>query len=110
MFDGRDMFQLRNYWEKPYEGEVLKGSTVMLLFTVKKGNLPAGVEDAYGVLGDIKQAKIAIYLNILAIIVLSEPADNFSNSPSQGNPEAFGVDSIVEFWEDHTGGNGVFPC
>ena len=50
----------------------------------------------YGTPGDIKVTKTATDLNILAIIVLSESMDHFSNSPSQEGPEAFGVESIIE--------------
>ena len=38
----------------------------------------------------------ALYLNILAIMVLKEPAEHFSNEPSQEAPQAFRVDSIAE--------------
>jgi len=65
----------------------------MLLFTAKKGKLPAGVESAEGLPEGIK---FAIYFNILAVIVLAEPAEHFSNSPSHEGPGAFGVDSIIE--------------
>lgn len=45
VYDGRDKFQLGNYWDRPYKGTVSKGATVMLLFSIKKGNLPGGVQD-----------------------------------------------------------------
>ena len=77
-------------------GELSKGSTVMLLFTVKKGNLSTAVKDAIGMPEDIK---FAIYFNILAVIVLAEPAERFSNSPSKEGPEAFGVDRIIQLPE-----------
>jgi len=63
----------------------------MLLFSVKKGGLPKGAEGA-----NILDATFAIYPNILAIILLADPAERFSNNPSQEGPEAFGVDSILE--------------
>jgi hypothetical protein len=39
VYDGCSRFQLSNYWERPYEGSVKKGSAVMLLFTIKKESL-----------------------------------------------------------------------
>lgn len=108
VFDGRDKFQLGKYWDRPYTGKVTRGTTVMLVFSVKRGSLPKDV-------GDVEElpaaVKFAIYLNILGIIVLAEPADQFSNEASQEMPEAFGVDSIVQ-WpvveasEDESESNG----
>ena len=43
--------------------------------------------------------KFAICFNTLAIAVIAEPAEKFSNSPSKEEPKAFGVDSIVD-WDD----------
>jgi hypothetical protein len=65
----------------------------MLLFSVKKGNISPAAGGAIGMLDDIK---FAIYLNILAVIVLAEPAERFSDKESQEGPEAFGVDSIPQ--------------
>jgi len=63
----------------------------MLLFSVKKGGLPKGAEGA-----NVLDATFAIYPNILAIILLANPAERFSNVPSQEGPEAFGVDTILD--------------
>jgi len=90
VYDGRDKFQLGNYWDHPYMEDIADGATVMLLFSVKKGGLPKGAEGA-----NIWDAKFAIYPNILAIILLADPAECFSNIRSQEGPEAFGVDSIL---------------
>jgi hypothetical protein len=65
----------------------------MLLFSVKKGSISPAVIGAVGMPDDMK---FAIYLNILAVIVLAEPAERFSDTASQEEPKAFGVDSIVQ--------------
>jgi hypothetical protein len=62
----------------------------MLLFTVKKGSLPRGLEGAPG----LPPVKFAIYLNILGIVLLAEPSERFSYASSQEGPKAFGVDMI----------------
>jgi hypothetical protein len=63
---------------------------VILLFTVKKGSLPRGLEEVPGLL----PVKFGIYLNILGIVFLAEPSERFSYASSQERPEAFGVDTI----------------
>ena len=77
-----------------------KDSTVMLLFSIKKGGLPPGVEEATGRLADVK---FTIYFSILTVIVIAEPTEQFSNSPCKEGPEAFGVDAIID-WDDKRGG------
>ena len=44
--------------------------------------------------------KFAIYFNILGIVVLAEPAERFSEDVSEGDLEAFGVSSIVNWPEE----------
>lgn len=47
-----------------------------------------------------KGIKFAIYFNILGIIVLAEPAEQFSEDSSQAlTPEAFGVNEVIEYSE-----------
>jgi hypothetical protein len=65
------------------------GSTVLLLFSIKKGGLPKVVEK-------IADTTFAIYFNILAIILLAEPVDSFSDTTSEEEPQAFGVDRILD--------------
>ena len=89
-------------------GEVAKGSTVMLLFSVKKGNLSEAVR---GTVGLPKNINSAIYFNILGVVVLAEPAERFSNTPAEEGPQAFGVESIVKLpdiqeSEDESDGEG----
>ena len=61
-------------------GDVAKGSMVMLLFTVKKGNLPSGVTTALNMLA----VKFGANLNMLGIVVLAEPSGLFSEVPPVG--------------------------
>ena len=65
----------------------------MALFTVKKGSLGNKAQSAAD---PPEGVTFALYLNVLAIIVLKEPAEQFSSEPSQEVPHAFGVDSIAE--------------
>ena len=60
--------------------QVAKGSTVMLLFTVKKGNLPSGVTMAL----NMPAVKFGANLNMLGIAVLAEPSEPFSEVPPVG--------------------------
>ena len=86
-FDGHTQFQLSKYWENPYTGDhVVKGSTVML-FTVKKGNLPNEVTTALGA----PLVKFGAYLNVLGIAVLA-----IQRGTVPGAPEAFRIDFITE--------------
>lgn len=91
IYDGREKFQLGNYWERPYAGEPAKGSTVMLLFSIRKGTLPQSVQGRNDLPRDLK---VAIYFNILGAIVLAEPAERVSNNTSQEPPQSFGVENI----------------
>ena len=63
----------------------------MLLFSVKKGKLPKNVQGRDDLPGGIS---FAIYLNIVAIIVLAEPGERFSYHESQDGPGTFGVRTI----------------
>lgn len=69
----------------------------MLMFTVKRGSLgdkPRGAADLP------QGVKTALYLNILGIIVLKEPAEHFDGELPEEPPHAFGVDSIAEDFRD----------
>ena len=70
----------------------------MLLYTVKKGSLPAGAATATG----MPPVKFGIYLNVVGIVVLAGPSEEFSKVPSHEAPNAFGVEMIKELpeWED----------
>ena len=71
-------------------GDIVKGATVMLLFTVKKGKLADGVATARG----MPSIQSGIYPNMLGIVILAEPSEPFSQIPSQEEPVAFGVDRL----------------
>ena len=90
MFDGRSKFQLSKYRDTLYEGEIANRSTVMLLYTVKKGKLPSGIEGTHSL------PEFAIYLNIVGIVVLARSSEHFSPVVSQEDAPAFGVDSIMQ--------------
>ena len=96
VYDGREQFQLGKYWETPYIGVVAKGSTVMLLFTIRKGALPKGTEEAEGMPDTVKCAS---YLNVVGVVVLAEPSDTFSKVRSQEGPNDAGVQEIMELPE-----------
>jgi hypothetical protein len=63
----------------------------MVLFTVKRGRLPSGLEVTPSL-----PIEFAVYLNVLGIVILAGPSEHFSNIPSQEGPTAFGVDAIKE--------------
>ena len=91
VFDGREVLQVGKYWDKEYEGEVLKGSTVMVLFSTKKGELPKAMQ---GIKNPPKGVEFSFYFNILGVVILTGPSKQFSESPSSEKPKAFGVDNL----------------
>jgi hypothetical protein len=103
VYDGREGFQLGHYWGRPYSGRIAKGSTVMVLFTTKKADLPEKMQEAPNLPGSVK---FAIYFNVLGIVVLEEPVDKFSDEPSKEGPMAYGVEKVVEYEEESVTGNG----
>lgn len=81
---------MSKYWENPYTDDVAKSSMVMLLFSVKQGTLPPGLEGAHG----LPPVKVTVYLNILGIVVLVEPSKTFSEVPSGETAKDVSVDCI----------------
>jgi hypothetical protein len=100
VYDSRSGFQLGNYWEHPYTADVPRGSGVMLLFSIKKADLLASLKEAPNL---PKGVKFVVYFNILGIIVLDGPSEQFSQGPSRIQPMDVGVKSIVEYEE-----SGIF--
>lgn len=94
VYDGREEFHLSQYWARPYEGAVERDSAVMVLFTVNKSGLSKAMKEAKGV---PKCVKFALYFNLLGIIVLEDPVDDFSRESLPGAPESFGVSTICKF-------------
>ena len=77
----------------------------MLLFTVKKGNLPKTVQNQEDLPRGIE---FAFYLNVLGVIVLAGPKERFSDQASDDKAEDFGVDVIKEELEaDEESDNGA---
>ena len=78
VYDGREGLQLGKYWDDEYTEEVATGSTVMVLFSTKKGrvakamqkigNLPDGVE-------------FGIYFRVLGLVALAEQSEQSRDSP-----------------------------
>ena len=63
----------------------------MLLFSIRKGTLPRQLQGR----GDLPpDLQVAICFNVLAVIVLAEPGERFSEEDSQEQPPAFGARSI----------------
>ena len=44
-----------------------------------------------------KSVKFTIYLNVVGVVVLEEPTDEFSDQSSQESPEAFRVDKTMDY-------------
>lgn len=55
-----------------YTNTVQPGSTVSVLFSIRRGNLPATVWDSR------VRDGVTMYLNVLGVMVLAEPVDDFS--------------------------------
>lgn len=96
MYDGRKKFSLAKYWETKYGKEVNPGTTVTILFSIKRGNIP---EDAK--LFDISDKLTGVYLNVLAVIVIAEPSDSFSMDTTPDPATVHGVDKLPRL-EDFT--------
>lgn len=95
VYDGREKLKWNTFKDKAYEKTIREGSTVMVLFSVKRG----GLGDKEKNMGDLpNDVTFALYLNILAIIVLAEPTEHFGDEPSPEPAKAFGVDVINEFF------------
>ena len=78
-------------------GEVVKGSTMMLLSTIKKGTLPNGARDVRDMPATVNYTT---YLNIVGIVVLVEPSDTFTQVSSQKGLNNVGVDEIKQLPEE----------
>lgn len=83
IYDGREEFTLSQYWKKEYVGDVKPGSTVVVLFSVKQGPLPTRVK--------ISQWMKGVYLFVLGVIVIAEPAEPFCLDTSPVPTDVQGV-------------------
>lgn len=83
---------MAKYWEKPYLGDVAIGSTVIVLFTARKVDVPTPVRVARG----MPPVEFGIYFDVLAIIVLAEPTGQRALVAPQEAPDDLGVFSVRE--------------
>lgn len=83
MYDGRQEFSLSNYWKREYDGDVQAGSTVVVLFSIRDGPLPVRLNFS----GWMK----AVYLSVLAVIVIAEPSDPFCTNTTPVPTDVRGV-------------------
>jgi len=77
----------------------------MLLFSIKQGTLPPGLAGTHG----LPPVKVAVYLNILGIVVLAEPSETFSEVPSGETANDVGIDRISELHDDKCEKEGKDP-
>lgn len=96
VYDGRHGFQLGKYWEHSYDSNIPKGSTVMVLFSLRKGALAGSIKDLRHL---PKGISFAFYPNILGVVVLADPVDCPPSDPSSAPPVTFGVNEILEYKE-----------
>lgn len=66
----------------------------MVLFTIRKGDLPKQMKKANNVPENVK---FGIYFNLLATIVLEDAASDFIKDSHPKEPEDFGVSDILTF-------------
>lgn len=88
VYDGREHLALSRYWAQRYNGPVTPGATVMVLFSMKNTKVRKDVE-----VPGVKNMS-TVYLNVLGVIVLAEPSDNFSLDPSPDPQDVHGVDHL----------------
>jgi hypothetical protein len=89
VFDGREKLSLAKYWSKKYVGDVKQGSTVTILFSTRVSSLPQEAQ-AYKYYKKMK----SVYLNVLAVIVLAEPSDDFYLDTAPDPVGVHGVDKL----------------
>ena len=94
VYDGRSSFSLAKYWAKPYHDDVAPGTTVTILFSIKRGNIP---EDAKGY--TISGTLAGVYLNVLAVVVIAENSDPFIPDTSPDPVAVHGVDRLPRLEE-----------
>lgn len=63
----------------------------MVLFSTKKGELPKAMR---GINNLPQGVEFGIYFNILGVVILAEPNEQFSETPSGKGPQAFGVEKV----------------
>lgn len=88
VYDGRENFSFAKYWARKYKDDIKPGTTVCILFSMKRGKLSADAAPL-AITG-----MIGIYLNVLGVVVLEEPSDAFCPEGSPDPGEVHGVDYL----------------
>lgn len=96
MYDRREGFRLGKYWEHEYTENVKQGSTVMVLFSTRKGKLPEAMKHITNVPPNVE---VGVYFNPVGVVVISDEEECFSYTPVEEDPTAFGVTEVIE-WEE----------
>ena len=89
VYDGWKNLNPVKYWDKLYDRELEVGTTVTLLFSIKKGTLPENAQQ-------FRRSKemVGVYVNILAVVILADPTDTFCQDTSLDPETVHGVDSL----------------
>ena len=89
VYDGRKNLNPVKYWDKLYDHDLEIGTTVTLLFSIKKGTLPENAQQ-------FRRSKdmVGVYVKILAIVVLADPTDAFCEDTSPDPETVHGVDCL----------------
>ena len=89
IYDGHKEYSLSKYWAKLYDHALDIGTTVTLLFSIKKGTLPKNTRYFRR-----SQEMVGVYVNILTIVVLADPTDAFCLDTSPDPKTVHGVESL----------------
>ena len=88
VFDGRETLALSKYWAQEYKEAVEPNTAVTVLFSMKRGKLTADAEGAK--VGDM----VGVYLDVLGVVVITQPSETFSLDPSPIPLAIHGVDRL----------------
>ena len=100
VYDGRKDLVLAKYWNKLYDRDLEVGTTVSLLFSIKKGTLPANARNFRR-----SEEMVGVYVNILVVIVLEDPTDAFCIDTSPVPETVHGVDDLPQLPEGEVEGD-----
>jgi hypothetical protein len=89
VIDGREKFSLAKYRANKYDGVVKPGTTVSVLFSLKIGSAPEDAKEFR-----VSPLMTGVYLNVLGVIVISEPAGTICSTTSREPEEVVGVDVL----------------
>ena len=99
VYDGRKNLNPAKYWDKLYDRDLEIGTTVTLLFSIKKGTLPENARQ-------FRRSKdmVGVYVNILAIVVLADPTDTFCQDTPPDLETVHGVDCLPRLPREEVAG------